>query len=187
MGFWGGVGRFALTTGAALVGGAVGSVLIPGAGTVAGASLGVALGSALGGGGMEAGITLAQGGSVGQALTNGAQTGVLSLGGGLIGGAARGIRATMGGQNVLRRMLSGAFHPAVRNPNAGFRAAWGARGPSLNAARGWLTGSGAAAGFAGSRMGPDSQSQQSAIAKVPVRPAGRENRGSTDSPALVFP
>ncbi|MBF6164661.1 hypothetical protein IU486_07720 [Streptomyces gardneri] len=140
---WGDVGKFALTTGATFVGGAVGSVLLPGVGTAAGAALAAGL--------TEAAITGAEGGSFGEAMTNGAQTGAFALLGGGIGGAIRGGFATMGGQNLARRALSGAVNPSIRNPanRMAFGDAWNARGASLNAARGWLGGASVGAGIAG--------------------------------------
>ncbi|MBF6338290.1 hypothetical protein IU450_20675 [Nocardia abscessus] len=176
---WGDVGKFALTTGLTVAGGALGSV-VPGVGT----AIGVAAGSALGGFLAETTWDLAEGQSVGDALSNGAETAFFSALGGGAGGAARGAFATLGGRNLARRMLDGAIHPAVRNPAANIGAAWTARGASLNAARGWLTGAGVGAGLSGvgRSEGPGSApgQGQSYPATLPTKPL---NASTTFSPS----
>ncbi|MFG3618279.1 hypothetical protein [Nocardia sp. NPDC047654] len=175
---WSSVGKFALTTGLTVAGGALGSV-VPGVGT----AFGVAAGSALAGFATE---TLydhwVEDKSWGESLSNGAETGAFALLGGGAGGAARAM-ANAGGRNLLTRAASGAFNPGVRNPAANIGAAWTGRGASLNAARGWLTGAGVGAGFSGVSHsgGPGSGpgQGQSYPATLPTKPLNASTTFST--------
>ncbi|MEU6189863.1 hypothetical protein [Nocardia sp. NPDC047038] len=181
---WSSVAKFAVTTTATVAGGAVGSLIpIPGVGTALGASAGAFLSETL-----WDGIST---GNWGEAASNGAESGAFALLGGGAGGAARGAFATLGGRNLARRMLDGAIHPAIRNPTQIARAtlgrdvatAFGNRGVSLNAARGWLTGAGVFSGLSGvgHAGGPGSApgQGQSYPATLPTKPLNAKTTFST--------
>jgi hypothetical protein len=175
---WSSVGKFALTTGLTVAGGALGSV-VPGVGT----AFGVAAGSALAGFATETLYDkVVEDKSWGESLSNGAETGALALLGGGAGGALRAM-ANAGGRNLLTRAATGAFNPAIRNPAANIGAAWTARGASLNAARGWLTGAGVGAGLSGvSHSGGPGSSPgqgQSYPATLPTKPLNASTTFST--------
>ncbi|MEU1998397.1 hypothetical protein ABZ511_28500 [Nocardia gamkensis] len=176
---WSSVGKFALTTGLTVAGGALGSV-VPGVGT----AFGVAAGSALAGFATETLYDkVVENKSWGESFSNGAETGALALLGGGAGGAARAAFAGMGGRNLAGRLLTGAIRPGVQNPAANIGAAWTARGVSLNAARGWLTGAGVGAGFSGVSHsgGPGSApgQGQSYPATLPTKPLNASTTFST--------
>ncbi|MEW1737143.1 hypothetical protein AB0346_14435 [Nocardia beijingensis] len=172
MGFWSGLGNFAVTTAGGLVGGALGSFLGP-AGTVAGAALVSGLAEAAWTGWVE-------GGTLEESLTAGAETGLFgALLGGAGGGAARGLFATaprLFGRTMTNRAgraLAGALHPGV----AATRTLTG------RAARGWLSGAGAGAGVASLFTGAGPKSDN-LPALLPTRPSGEKYRGA-HSDALV--
>ncbi|MFE7744967.1 hypothetical protein [Nocardia sp. NPDC057455] len=134
---WGDIGNFAVTSGAGLVGGALGSFLGP-VGTAAGAALFSGMAEAIWTGTVEDG-------SFGESLTAGLQTGLTgALLGGAAGGAARGLFATapqLFGRTMTNaggRALAGAMRPTVATT----------RGWSGRAARGWLLGAAGGTGLA---------------------------------------
>ncbi|MBF6467327.1 hypothetical protein IU427_19375 [Nocardia beijingensis] len=176
---WSSVGKFALTTGLTVAGGALGSV-VPGVGT----AFGVAAGSALAGFATETLYDkVVEDKSWSESLSNGAETGAFALLGGGAGGALRAM-ANAGGRNLLTRAGTGAFNPAIQNPFANIGAAWTARGASLNAARGWLTGAGVGAGVSGVAHsgGPSSApgQGQSYPATLPTKPLNASTTFSTN-------